>query len=315
MSSKSAIIMRPLSSFFPVIRQGKPGLNFFPLALAFLLTAACGGRVYLVSSLGPPHAIVVDGIADDWSGALSYVAKDHLFVGFVNDRDDLFICMTKETAEGRGPARMGGWTVWFDPAGGTKKTFGLRLAMAPPEEGLERRPGRKPERQAVEEPSDLENGQQPSDDVSRDLEILGPKGDVRQRLSPKAAAQVGLEVKTGFAGGSFVMEIRIPLVASERQPLAVGAGPEGTIGVGFSSSRSDQKDRRNGPPGDGMGGGGGRPGGGIGAGAVGGPGGMRGALPPNLDPDLAKSVKIWTRVKLRQSDSPGRSTVLSLISE
>jgi hypothetical protein len=316
MSSKSAIIMRPLSSLLPVIRPGKPGLNFFPLVLACLLAAACGGRIYLVSSLGPPHAIVVDGDANDWSGALSYVAKDHLFVGFVNDRDDLFICMTKEISEGRGPAGTGGWTVWFDPAGGTEKTLGLRLALAQPEEGPERRADGKPVRKPVEESSDLENGQQPPIDRSGDLEILGPKGDVRQRLSPEAAARLGLEVKTGFAGGSFVMEIRIPLVASERQPLAVGAGPEGVIGVGFLSSRSDQKDRRNGPPGRGMGGGGGRPGGGIGAGAMGGPsGGMRGALPPNLNPDLAKSVKIWTRVKLRQSDQPGRSTTLSLISQ
>lgn len=316
--------MRHLSSLSPVIRPGKPGLNSIPLAFALLLITSCGGRVYVVSSLGPPHSIVVDGDDNDWTGALSYVAKDHLFVGFVNDHDDLFICMTKEISEGRGPAGMGGWTVWFDPSGGTKKTMGLRLAlaMAPPEEGrseegLGRRPGRRPERKPVEEPADMEqSGQQPPMERSVDLEILGPRGEVLQKLSTEAAAKEGLEVKTGFAGGSFVLEVRIPLEASERQPLAAGAGPEGIIGVGFLSSRSDQKDRRSGPPGGRMGGAGGRSGGGIGAGAMGGPsGGMRGAMPPNMDPDISKDVKVWTRVKLRQSDQPGRSTILSLISQ
>ena len=289
--------------------------EFFPLVLAFLLATSCGGRVYLVSSLGPAHAIVVDGNMDDWSGALSYVAKDHLFVGFVNDRNDLFICMTKETSEGRGPGRMGGWTVWIDPAGGSRKTTGIRIA--PPGGPPEERPSAEgPERRPVEKPAEDEQAGQPlTIDGSADLEILGPSGNVLRKLSPEAAAKEGLEVRTGFSGGSFVLEVKLPLEASEGHPIAVGAGPGGIIGVGFLSSRSDRKDRRDGQPGGGMGGGGGMPGA-RGGGAMGSPsGGMRGAMPPNMDPDISKDIKVWTRVRLNQSDQPGRSTVLGLITE
>ncbi len=289
--------------------------EFFPLVLAFLLATGCGGKVYLVSSLGPTQAIVVDGNMDDWSGALSYVAKDHLFVGFVNDRDDLFICMTKEISEGRGPGRMGGWTVWIDPAGGSRKTMGIRLAPpgGPPEERLSEE---GPERRPVEKPAEGEQGGQLlTIDRGADLEILGPSGNVLRKLSTEAAAREGLEVRTGFSGGSFVLEARIPLEASEGHPIAVGAGPGGQVGIGFLSSRPDRRDRRAGQPGGGMGRGGGVPGV-RGGGTMGGPsGGMRGAMPPNMDPDISKDIKVWTRVRLNQSDRPGRSTVLGLITE
>ena len=278
------------------------GSEFFPLVLAFLLATSCGGRVYLVSSLGPAHAIVVDGNMDDWSGALSYVAKDHLFVGFVNDHNDLFLCMTKETSERGGPGRTGGWTVWIDPAGGSRKTMGIRIA---PPGGT---PGEKPEGMPVEEPPAEEQGGQPAPiDRGVDIEILGPNEDVLRRLSPELAAKEGLEIRNGFSGGSFVLEVKIPLETSAGHSIAVGAAPDGIVGVGFFSNRPDRKGR---PAGLAEGGPGARPGGGVGGGVMAGPGGMRGAMPPNMNPHISKDVKVWTRVRLRQSDQPGRSTVL-----
>ena len=256
-----------------------------------------GGQVYLISSLGPPRAIVVDGDTADWTGALSYVAKDQLFVGFVNDREDLFICLTKETGERSPGAAMAGLTVWLDPRGGSKKTLGIRLARAggPPDGGPERSSARKPERQAKDEPME----------PSGDIEIVGPNGDVLRRLSPQLAAEEGLEVKSGFSGSSFVLEVRIPLYASDRHHYALGAGSDGIVGVGFIASRTGQGDRRGGPPG-GMGSPGGM--GGVGGTMGGRPGGMgggmRGAMPANMNPDIGKTFKIWTRVRLHQTDQP-----------
>lgn len=181
---------------------------------------------------------------------------------------------------------MGGWTVWLDPSGDSKKALGIRIVppSGPPE-------GR------------------PSEDGAENLEILGPRENILRILSSEEATKEGLEVRTGLSGGSFVLEIRIPLEASEQHPFAVGAGPDGLVGVGFFSNPLDRKDRRPGQPG-----GGGIPSAG-GIGAVGGPTGMRGAMPPNMNPDISKDVKVWTRVRLRQSDQPGRSMVLGLISE
>jgi hypothetical protein len=268
-----------------------------------------GGQVYLISSLGPPHSIVVDGDPADWTGALSYVAKDQLFVGFVNDREDLFICLTKETGEKRPEAALAGLTVWFDPRGGSKKTLGIRLARTEgrPDGEPGRRPGQKPERQAKEEPADQE--------PTGDIEILGPNGDVLRRLSPQEAAEEGLEVKSGISGGSFVLEVSIPLIPSDRHHYVVAAGPDGIVGVGFIASRASQGGR----PGERMGGVG-MPGGtgGIG-GTMGGRsgmgGGMRGAMPANMNPDVGKTFKIWTKVRLHQTEQPARLTLLGVAAD
>jgi len=256
------------------------------LLLPLLIAAwACAGRIYLVPSFAPRHAIVVDGDAEDWNGALSYVAKDRLFVGFINDRDDLFIVLTREGDGRPGSARPEGWTVWFDPSGGTRKSFGLRMAPGGPP---------SPERGEGEGPGG-----------ATELEWLGPGGNVLRRFSTEAAAEMGLEVGEGQAGGAHVLEIRIPLRASEGRPFAVGAtGGNGIVGVGFFSSRADLTGRPRGPEGIG-----GRPGGvpgGVGGGAaMGGPeGGMRGALRPNMNPDLSKPVKVWTRVRLLGTNDP-----------
>jgi hypothetical protein len=144
---------------------------------------------------------------------------------------------------------------------------------------------------------------------SGDIEIVGPNGDVLRSLSPQLAAEEGLEVKSGFSGSSFVLEVRIPLYASDRHHYALGAGSDGIVGVGFIASRTGQggrpEERRGGmgsPGGMGGVGGtmGGRPGG-MG-------GGMRGAMPPNLNPDVGKTFKIWTKVRLHQTEQPVRST-------
>ena len=306
-----------------VTKPGKPGRDLIPLLIVGLLASiGCGGRIYLVSSLGPPHSIVVDGEADDWSGALSYVASDHLFVGFVNDREDLFICLNRETTGGRPGAPMSGVTVWIDPSGGSDKTMGIRLAgptegpsdgtrpEGEPARGERRRPERQPE---IERPA-RELGQEASPIAGgSDIEVLGPNGAVVRRLAAEAAAAAGLEVRSGFAGGSYILEVKIPLAASESRPIAVGAGPGGIIGVGFVSSSPRGNGRPGGPPESGPGGGAGMPGGVGGVsvqGGMGGPGGMRPGMRPNMDPDIGKALKVWTRVKLRPADEPGRSTIL-----
>lgn len=279
----------------------KHALYFFLTATLFL-AAGCGGRVYLVTSLSLPRAIVIDGDASDWTGALSYVAKDQLFVGFVNDRDNLFIGMTREEGGEPASAPVGGWTVWFDPAGGTKKAFGVRVVP------LGGPPGEKPEEVV------------PSDQVApkeRDLEIqwIGPQGNVLRRFAAEDAAGQGLEIREGHMGRSFVLEIKIPLERSAQHPIAVGTEPGGLVGVGFFSNRAEGNGGRGPRGGAGRPAGGGGPPGGLGGGAVGGPGGWRGAMPPNLNPDIAKEVKVWTRVRLVRSGQPGRAALLGSISE
>ena len=227
------------------------GSEFFPSSwLSFSQRRAAAGLPGVEP--GPAHAIVVDGNMDDWSGALSYVAKDHLFVGFVNDHNDLFICLTKETSEGRGPGRMGGWTVWIDPAVGSGRRWASGSPHGPPEAGGRQRKGRAGRSKSPRRESRAAS--QVTIDRGADLRSSAQR-ECFEKLSPEAAAKEGLEFGTGFSGGSFVLEVKIPLKASEGHPMAVGAGPGAQVGIGFLSSRADRKDERAGQPGGEMGGG------------------------------------------------------------
>jgi hypothetical protein len=290
------------------LRPGRPGLSFcwaIFLTAAVLAAAGCSrGRLYLVNSLGAPHAITVDGETGDWFGALSHIAKAQVFVGFVNDRETLYICLTREAA-GEGPSvPMGGLTVWIDPAGGDAKKLGLRIATAGgPLDGRPMggrpKPGDRPEREPETEDKgqDAEGRQPPK---TPELEILDADGAVVRKLSLEAADKEGLQARTGMSNGAFVLELAIPLRPSEGRPVAVGAGPGDLVGVGFFSSRAGQTGMRGGPPGGGMPGGIGGGAGGSQPGGIGGGMGMGGPQRPNMEPDLAKSIRIWTRVRLNR---------------
>jgi hypothetical protein len=316
--------MKPLSSIPHPVRPGNPpGLILLISAAVVLMSARCGGRIYLVNSLPPTRAIAVDGDAEDWTNALSYVSSAHIFVGFVNDRDDLYVCMTKEVEEARPRApfgAMGGLTVWIDPSGGTEKRMGIRLGGGgrPPEERQDREARRRPE----EEPSARGAGEGRPPGMAEGLEIIGPNGNVLKKMSFEEASTAGLEVKTVLSGGSFVLEMKIPLKATDVLPMAVGSGDGGVVGVGFLSSRSGEKGRPGRPPGEDTGGRGGYPGGGGmpgGMGGIGGMGGMGGrgggmggGRRPNMNPDIQKNLKVWTKVKLNTSAEPRRALVLEI---
>jgi hypothetical protein len=304
--------MRPLSSPSLVLRPGRPGLNLFCLLAAAVLAASCAARVYVVSSLAPSRSIVVDGDSQDWGGALAFIEKSDIFVGFINDQDSLYICLTKPAVEAGPGDRDAFPTVWFDPAGGTKKTMGLRLVGAEgPEDGMppgENGPERRGQKPGQGPPVKDEEGTPPQDrDRVEGITVLGPAGAVQMSLAPESAAALGLEVKIGRSGGLSVLEIKIPLRASEHTPVAVGAGPDGIVGVGFVSSRPQRQGGPGGPSGRGPGGG--MPGGGMGPGG-GMAGGWRGAMPPNMDPDITKGLKVWTRVRLHRGDGPAPARIL-----
>jgi hypothetical protein len=149
--------------------------------------------------------------------------------------------------------------------------------------------------------------------LAEGLEIIGPNGNVLKKMSFEEASTAGLEVKTVLSGGSFVLEMKIPLKATDVLPMAVGSGDGGVVGVGFLSSRSGEKGRPGRPPGEDTGGRGGYPGGGGMPGGMGGRGGgMGGGRRPNMNPDIQKNLKVWTKVKLNTSAEPRRALVLEI---
>lgn len=266
-------------------KPDRPGLWPLPLlAAAVMLTAGCGGRVYLYEVPEAAATIAVDGKTEDWAGALSLISEDHVSVGFANDRDFLYLCVTRERSGERTGASPRNLTVWLDPGGGTKKAMGIRVGgTLPPMDdgGPEGRPPRGEEAPPA------------------GFEVLDANGQVVASGPLGQATGEGLEVASHSGSDRLVIEMKVPLGGSGGSLIAIGR-PGSDVGVGVLAEAPKRQGRPDGAVPGGPSGGGGMPGGGgMTGGMGGGPGGQAGGMRPG-EPDLPKPLKIWIKVRLRE---------------
>jgi hypothetical protein len=261
--------------------------GFLLLTIALLgLTGCSSFKKYVTKSLWPERQIVIDGKSDDWSGALSFIEKEQLSLGFYNDQDNLYLCLIAEGNFTRAQILRGGLTVWFDPQGGNEKKFGIRYPLGAPS-------------REMRVPPEMENPQEMNEgfpgEAMKELEIIRSNKEEPERMEVAKAKENGLEVVVAPSSGLLVYELKIPLLIKEEQPLAVGAKPGATIGIGFETSQPDLSRMRRGGMGGTPGGGMGRPGMGGGFGRGRGGFGMGFNMPGPL--------KIWTTVQLASGAS------------
>jgi hypothetical protein len=261
------------------------------LLLAAIVTAAARERPTFESQLRD-GAITVDGRYDDWYGNLQPFELAPVAVQFLNDGEFLYMRMTASSTPERMQIVRQGLTVWFDPAGGTKKHFGVRYPVVEhgigpegdPREGRRRgEGGRQGEPAGLPEPS-------PGDRI----DVLGP-GKEDARMLTRDHAQ-GLDVVVRSEQGSLQYELKVPLAKSADHTYAIGAVAGKPIGFGIETGKPPERSSGMGGPGGGFGGGGGMGGRGGGMGGRGGGGGMRGGGREGAQP--AKPTKGWGLVTI-----------------
>jgi len=245
----------------------------------------------------PPHfdshlpggALAIDGKFDDWSGNLEPLGENPMSIQIANDGAYLYLRMTASDAGTRMEITRLGMTVWFDPAGGTRKKLGIRYPAI--EEGTLGGDGGGRGRREHPEGADEPSGP-PLDRV----DILGPGKDDGRSLTREHLQ--GVEVAIRTEQGSLDYELKVPLAHNSNHPYAIEAQPGKTIGIGVETGKPAQHSAGEEHGGGYGGGGGGRGGGGMGG--HGGGGGHRGgggggeghgSQPP-------KPIKVWTTVTL-----------------
>jgi len=236
--------------------------------------AGCGGGINLTSQ-HRNKSIIVDGESSDWEGIPPTVVKDHIAVSVCNDEEYLYLCLSTGEREIEREMLSGGFSVWFDPGGGSKKIFGFHfpLSVRPGSFSGSGQPGQD---LSPEEPPIGER-------VTKEMEILGPGEQDRSIVPLLSERQV--QVALGNSTGRLVYELRVPLPRDASHLYGIGLPPGGTAGIGLVTAeveRGARMQRSRGPEeppggedpptGDGMVGG--RPGGGRRHG--GGMGGMQG---------------------------------------
>ncbi len=275
---------------------GRPGLA---LALAVAaLVAASASEVQKIGGKWAAEAPKIDGDHAEWSGSLSVLGTTPVSIGVKNDGEWLYLCVVTSDPGTRTLLTRGGFTIWWDPAGGEKKAMGI---MMPPLVT-----GTPVYRQ---EPPD--DGRPPGDGASRRsvrmvepivyIEAIGPGKDDRRRYEMDYANKIGIEAAAGQPEGSLVYEFRIPLAATGSQPFAVQSGPGRAIGLRFETGempRGGGGGREGERPGGGHGGYSGIGGRGGMGGYGGGYGGYGGGSRSEYGAPQAKPVKLWTVVQL-----------------
>src|SRR3954463_1904701 len=99
------------------------------LFLCVYFTAATASERPKFTSQLRDGAIAVDGKYDDWYGHLDPFEASPVAVQFLNDGEYLYMRMTASSTAERMQIVRQGFTVWFDPAGGTRKHFGVRYPI------------------------------------------------------------------------------------------------------------------------------------------------------------------------------------------
>jgi hypothetical protein len=276
------------------------------LSLAALLTLAVGlaaaDRPHF-ESRGLDGPIAVDGRFDDWYGHPEPFGKDPIAIQFLNDTEFLYVRITASEPSARMQIMRQGMTMWFDPAGGTKKKFGIRYPVV--ERGGDEAGGRGGRGGFGGFGGSRGQGPPPDDSgpSTERVDILGPGKDDARSLTRDHLS--GVDVAIRAEQGTLQYELKVPLAATGDRPYAIGTTTGKTIGVGIETAKMEQRSFGSGRGGGfGGGGGGGMGGGGRGRGGGGGMGGRgggdRGGGERGFEP--SKPLKPWGTVTI----GPGR---------
>lgn len=266
-----------------------------------VVTMAASERPHF-DSKGLDGAITIDGRFDDWYGHPDPFGNDPIAVQFLNDGEFLYVRLTASDAAARMQIMRLGMTIWFDPAGGTKKKLGIRYPVVDQGEGPPSAPdeatGGRGRRRGGGDGPPPEEMAPPKDRV----DILGPGKDEARSLTREHLP--GVDVAIHSEQGTLQYELKVPLARSADRPYAIETAPGETIGVGLETGKLQKPSfgtGRNGGFGGGGGGGGmgggggrGRGGGGMGGGGGRGGGGRGGSEPPRP----AKPMKPWATVTI-----------------
>ena len=274
-------------------------MNLFPVRLAFLSGLLCLAALFAgcdnaeMMSQWRDREIAVDGKDGDWLGLTQYAIgeSDVTTVGLLNDEHNLYLLLRTHDRALLSQVMRGGFTVWFDPYGQKKKTFGVHFPIGRRETGPPSwmRGEGKPEGRRMEPPkAPPEELPKLLEESLTQVELIGPDKDDRCTLAVAAADSQGVKVKADLSGGLLIYELQVPLRQSAQHSYAIAlpasdAGQK--ISVGFETGKRERpKGGFEGSfPGGGMRGGGGM---GFPRGGMGPPG------------DMFKGFNFWANVKL-----------------
>jgi hypothetical protein len=324
----------------PVTVSGAAPRRLRSLVLLLVLAAvvcavaiAVAAETLRIESVWSAEAPTVDGKLTEWSAPLVTLGSTPLSLGVRNDGQFVYVALASSDPATRMMLGAAGFTVWMDPSGKNKKSFGITVPPTiaggrgmrgrgpgggppPDQSGAPAQPGQEGQKDPPQGGPGGPGG--PAVGAITSIEVAGSSKDDKRRFELAYARTIGLDVAAREAEGVLVYELRVPLAVTEAQPYGVKSSPGATIGLGIETSQPPEPrggrfggaGAKTGTGGDPTGGGGGGRGGlpppgmgGGGAGGMGGGGGQRGGMggpPEGGRGELRemKPIKTWMIVQL-----------------
>jgi len=164
--------------------------------------------------------IVVDGELDEWRDALVYFSSVDAFVAMFNDESTLYVCLYSQNPEISNQLAMDGLQLRIDA-----KEPGEFVVRFPNGAGGSDPRARRPRGEVDRAPA--------TTDVI-ELQLPGR----RDTVAVSAGGEAGLEASVSHRG-SFVYELKIPLVAGDSHPWALGLFPGDKFKLVIENPRID----------------------------------------------------------------------------
>ena len=254
-----------------------------PVLAAALVAAAVAAQVPSITSTWKNQDIAIDGAIKKWP--VLTPLPDGMAVAASNDADNLYLAIVTSDLDRLRQIGTVGLVVWFDPAGGTKEVFGIRVPAA----GTAR-PGDRFAGAGDDQPS----RDRPQPKVTW-VELMGPgKNDLRRI---ELAAEDTIAAAAANNDGTMLIELKVPIGTGPKDfPFGIGATLDRPLGLEIEAPKTGAQysGSINRGGGGGFGGRGGR--GGYGGGGYG--GGNQGMSRGSRS---SKELKIWTTLTLAKS--------------
>jgi hypothetical protein len=227
--------------------------------IILLLAAGCKEKETILQSNWGHSEFEGSGSLLNRSRPMTYLEDERMNIGLQNDADNFYMILRTSDKHIRSQVKRGGLTIWFDPAGGNKRAFGIRYPLGIPksEFKIPKDKYQRPDSTRMQFEAKLDSL------VNLDtLEVLDSlKNEERKYLKSDIP---DLAISLTDTLGMMIYELRMPLKAKSDSSYAVGANPGQAVGIGFESGKFSQNfpkndSLENSVPGGGQGGFGGAP--------------------------------------------------------
>jgi len=209
------------------------------VVLGAIITAGCGEPE--ITTRWRDREISIDGADTEWGNYIQYYdEKTRVIVCMFSDNSDLFIKISSPNRIMEGQFMRLGLTVWFDPTGGKKKTFGIHYPL-----GMHDRGAFVPARRANESDEGFEKM---IENAQNELEIIGSAQKKPIKMALADAELTGIDCKLGMSKGVLIYELKVPLTRNEQHPYAAGSEAGKTMGIGFETGKLDGENMKRSIP-------------------------------------------------------------------